>query len=69
MGWKGRVDVSNHGYIGLRNEAITFGYGDNTELMRLNNSGDLTIKRTAAGGVTLGADKDTSNTSDTFLTI
>ena len=67
--WQRRVDVSNHGYIGLRNEAITFGYGDNTELMRLNNSGDLTIKRTAAGGVTLGADKDTSNTSDTFLTL
>ena len=37
--------------------------------MRIDSGGNVIVNKTAAGGVTLGADKDTSNTSDTFLTI
>ena len=48
--WQRKVDVTNHGYIGLRNEAITFGYGDNTELMRLTNAGKLGIGIVAPTG-------------------
>lgn len=41
--WQRKVDVSNHGYIGLRDGAITFGYGDNTEHMRMDSSGNVGI--------------------------
>lgn len=43
--WQRKVDVTNHGYIGLRNEAITFGYGNN-ERMRIDASGNLLVGTT-----------------------
>ena len=47
------------------NDATTGG----TERMKIGSDGNVIVKKTAAGGVTIGADSDTSNTSDTFLTI
>jgi len=41
--WQRKVDVTNHGYIGLRDGSITFGYGDNTEHMRIDSSGNVGI--------------------------
>jgi len=37
--------------------------------VRIAAGGNLLVGTTAAGGVTIGADSDTSNTSDTFLTL
>ena len=45
--WQRRVDVSNHGYIGLRDDAITFGYGDNTERMRMRGNGQFLVNQTS----------------------
>ena len=47
--WQRKVDVSNHGYIGLRVSAITFGYGDNTERVRILDNGDTCFASTALG--------------------
>ena len=47
------------------NDATTGG----TERMKIGSDGNVIVKKTAAGGVTIGADSDTSNTSDTFLTL
>ncbi len=47
--WQRKVDVTNQGYIGLRNDAITFGYGDNTERMRIISGGDTCFASTAIG--------------------
>ena len=49
MRWQRKVDVSNHGYIGLRVSAITFGYGDNTERVRILDNGDTCFASTALG--------------------
>ena len=45
-----KVDTTNHSYLGLRDAAMTFGYGDNTEHMRLNSAGKLSINTTDANG-------------------
>jgi hypothetical protein len=44
--WQRRVDVTNQGYIGLRDGAITFGYGDNTERMRVDSNGNFLVATT-----------------------
>ena len=79
--WFSSGTAANRGGIGhyAYESRIYYGASDNltfvdggpsgTERMRIDADGNVIVKKTAAGGVTLGADKDTSNTSDTFLTI
>jgi hypothetical protein len=45
--WQRKVDVTNQGYIGLRDGVITFGYGDNTERMRMRENGQFLINQTS----------------------
>ena len=56
-------------YIGNRSNHDVLFQVNASEKMRIDTSGNVIVKKTAAGGVTIGADSDTSNTSDTFLTL
>jgi len=44
--WQRKVDVTDQGYIGLRNQAITFGYGT-TERMRMRDNGQFLVNQTS----------------------
>ena len=79
--WFSSGTAANRGGIGHYSyeSRIYYGASDNltfvdggpsgTERMRIAADGNVIVKKTAAGGVTIGADSDTSNTSDTFLTL
>jgi len=42
MRFRRHVDVTDQGYFGLRDQALTFGYG-NSEKMRMNSNGDFLV--------------------------
>ena len=49
MRFQRKVDVTEQGYVGLRDAAVTFGYGT-TERMRIDNNGKVLVDRTSAYG-------------------